>query len=139
MPGVRAIVALTPYSLPFQQSEGLRHIAAPIMYQAGALDPIFTIPLEQFGYAQTPKPKYMVEIAWASHMAWTDLGGAFGANEGQGDIALELAPIPLLRTACTAATLSASARLPAWTASVRTCLPSMPASSPARSERQSQT
>ncbi len=75
LPGVRAIVALTPYSMPFQQSEGLRHIAAPIMYQAGTWDPIFTIPLEQFGYAQTPKPKYMVEIAWASHMAWTDLGG----------------------------------------------------------------
>jgi len=75
LPGVRAIVALTPYSLPFQQSEGLRHIAAPIMYQAGTLDPIFTIPLEQFGYAQTPKPKYLVEIAWASHMAWTDVGG----------------------------------------------------------------
>ncbi len=75
LPGVRAIVALTPYSLPFQQSEGLRHIAAPIMYQAGTLDPIFTIPLEQFAYEQTPKPKYMVEIAWASHMAWTDLGG----------------------------------------------------------------
>jgi predicted dienelactone hydrolase len=74
LPGVRAIVALTPYSMPFQQSEGLRHITAPIMYQAGTLDPIFTIPLEQFGYAQTPKPKYMVEIASASHMAWTDLG-----------------------------------------------------------------
>ncbi len=73
--GVRAIVALTPYSLPFQQSEGLRHIEAPTMYQAGTLDPIFTIPLEQFGYAQTPNPKYMVEISWASHMAWTDLGG----------------------------------------------------------------
>jgi predicted dienelactone hydrolase len=74
LPGVRAIVALTPYSLPFQRSEGLRQISAPVMYQAGTLDPVFTVPLEQFGYAQTPTPKYLVEIAWANHMAWTDLG-----------------------------------------------------------------
>ena len=74
LPGVRAIVALTPYSLPFKESEGLRHIAAPVMYQTGTFDPIFSMPLEQFGYAQTPAPKYMVEMAWANHMAWTDLG-----------------------------------------------------------------
>ena len=74
LPGVRAIVAMTPYSLPFQRSEGLRRIAAPIMYQTGALDPVFTVPLEQFGYAQTPTPKFLVEFSSASHMAWTDLG-----------------------------------------------------------------
>jgi predicted dienelactone hydrolase len=74
LPSVRAIVALTPYSLPFLQSEGLRHLSAPTMYQAGTLDPVFTIPLEQFGYEQTPTPKYLVKIAWANHMAWTDLG-----------------------------------------------------------------
>ena len=72
--GVSAIVALTPYSLPFQHSEGLRHIAAPIMYQTGAWDPVFSVPLEKSGYAQTPNPKYMVEIAWANHMAWTEFG-----------------------------------------------------------------
>jgi len=74
LPGVRAIVALTPYSLPFQRSEGLSHISAPIMYQAGTLDPVFTVPLEEFGYAQTPEPKYLVKMAWANHMAWTDFG-----------------------------------------------------------------
>ena len=79
MAGVRAIVALTPYSLPFEHSEGLRHISAPVMYQAGALDPVFTLPIEHFGYAQTPKPKYLVEMAWANHLAWTDLG-VFGRH-----------------------------------------------------------
>jgi len=74
LPGVRAIVALTPYSLPFQRSEGLSHISAPIMYQAGTLDPVFTVPLEEFAYAQTPEPKYLVKMAWANHMAWTDFG-----------------------------------------------------------------
>jgi predicted dienelactone hydrolase len=74
MPGVRAIVALTPYSLPFRSSEGLRHISVPTMYQVGTLDPVFTLPLEEFAYAQTPAPKYLVKIASASHLAWTDLG-----------------------------------------------------------------
>ena len=76
LPGVRAIVALTPYSLPFQRSGGLRTLTAPVMYQAGTLDPVFTVPLELSGggYAQTPPPKYLVEIDGAAHMAWTDLG-----------------------------------------------------------------
>jgi predicted dienelactone hydrolase len=74
LPGVRGIVALTPYSLPFERSEGLRHISVPVMYQMGTLDPIFTLPLEHFGYAQTPNPKYLVEFTSSSHMAWTDFG-----------------------------------------------------------------
>ena len=74
LPGVRAIVALTPYSLPFRGSDGLSRLSVPTMYQVGTLDPVFTMPIEQFGYAQTPPPKYLVEISWANHMAWTDLG-----------------------------------------------------------------
>ena len=74
LPGVRAVVAFTPYSLPFLRSDGLRHLAVPTMFQVGALDPVFTMPLEKFGYARAPSPKYLVEISWANHMAWTDLG-----------------------------------------------------------------
>jgi len=74
LPGVRAIVALTPYSLPFVRSDGLRNLSVPTMYQVGTLDPVFTMPLEHYGYEQTPAPKLMVEISWANHMAWTDLG-----------------------------------------------------------------
>lgn len=74
LPGVRAILALTPYSLPFQRSEGLRKLAAPVMYQAGSLDPVFTLPLEHGGYEQSPSPKYLVEVDGAAHLAWTDLG-----------------------------------------------------------------
>jgi predicted dienelactone hydrolase len=72
--GVRAIVALTPYLLPFDHTEGLRQLSAPTMYQAGQFDPVFTLPLEHSGYAHTPNPKYLVEMASASHMAWTDFG-----------------------------------------------------------------
>ncbi len=74
LPGVRAIVALTPYSLPFQRSDGLSRLSVPTMYQVGTLDPVFTVPIEQFAYDRTPAPKYLVEISWASHLAWTDLG-----------------------------------------------------------------
>jgi len=74
--GVRAILALTPYSLPFQRSGGLRHLTAPVMYQAGSLDPVFTLPIELAGgaYDQSPAPKYLVEVDGAAHLAWTDLG-----------------------------------------------------------------
>jgi predicted dienelactone hydrolase len=74
LPGVKAILALTPYSLPFQRSEGLRRLAAPVMYQAGTLDPVFTLPLGLSGYPKSPSPKYFVELATAAHLAWTDLG-----------------------------------------------------------------
>ena len=74
LPGVRAIVALTPYSLPFQRSDGLGNLTVPTMYQVGTLDPVFTMPIERFAYAQTPSPKYLVEISWANHLAWTDVG-----------------------------------------------------------------
>jgi len=72
--GVRAIVALTPYSMPFQLSEGLRRVTAPTMYQIGTLDPTFAMPIEHFGYEETPAPKYLVEFSAATHMAWTDFG-----------------------------------------------------------------
>jgi predicted dienelactone hydrolase len=72
--GVRAVAALTPYSLPFQRSDGLRHMTVPTMYQVGSLDPVFTMPIEHFAYESTPSPKYMVEMSWANHMAWTDFG-----------------------------------------------------------------
>jgi len=71
--GVRAIVALTPYSLPFQRSEGLRKLRAPVMYQTGTLDQVFTLPLNVSGYDQSPAPKYFIEFTTAAHLAWTDL------------------------------------------------------------------
>lgn len=74
LPGVRAILALTPYALPFQRSEGLRKLSAPVMYQTGRLDPVFTLPIELSGYEQSPAPKYFVEFSTALHLAWTDLG-----------------------------------------------------------------
>jgi predicted dienelactone hydrolase len=73
LPGVRAILAFTPYSLPFQRTGGLRKLSAPVMYQAGTLDQVFTLPLNLSGYDQSPAPKYFVEFTTAAHLAWTDL------------------------------------------------------------------
>jgi len=74
MPGVKAVLALAPYSLPFKQSEGLRHLKAPVMYQAGEFDPVFTGPMHA-AFDQSPQPKYFVEIEHAWHLAWADFGG----------------------------------------------------------------
>lgn len=73
LPGVRAILAFTPYALPFQRSEGLRKLSAPVMYQAGTLDQVFTLPLTLAGYDQSPAPKYFIEFTTAAHLTWTDL------------------------------------------------------------------
>jgi predicted dienelactone hydrolase len=73
--GVKAVLALAPYSLPFRSSEGLRRLRAPVMYQAATYDWIFTPPLRGEGgaYDVSPQPKYYVEIdAW--HLAWADVG-----------------------------------------------------------------
>jgi len=74
LPGVKAVLALAPYAMPFAHSEGLRHLQAPVMYQAGEFDPVFTEPMHG-AYDQSPQPKYFVEIEYAWHLAWADYGG----------------------------------------------------------------
>lgn len=77
LPGVKAILALAPYALPFWRTRGLRKLQAPVMYEAGMLDPVFTPPLLGWGGAfdRSPTPKYYVEIEDASHYAWIDPAG----------------------------------------------------------------
>ncbi len=74
LPGVKAILALSPYSTPFRAKQGLRKLHAPVMYQGGTLDLVFTPPLRMTGGAfdLSPPPKYYVEIEGAAHFAWTD-------------------------------------------------------------------
>jgi predicted dienelactone hydrolase len=73
LPGVQAVLAFAPYAMPFAHSEGMRHLQAPVMFQAGQFDPVFTGPM-QTAYDQSPQPKYFVEIEHAFHLAWADLG-----------------------------------------------------------------
>jgi predicted dienelactone hydrolase len=77
LPGIKAILALSPYSAPFRAKQGLRKLHAPVMYQGGTLDLVFTPPLRVKGGAfdLSPPPKYYVEIEGAAHFAWTDGSG----------------------------------------------------------------
>lgn len=76
IPNVKAVLALAPYSLPFERSDGLRHLRAPVMYQAGGLDPVFTPPLRH-AFESSPEPKYYVEMEHAWHLAWSDIGAMY--------------------------------------------------------------
>ena len=78
LPRVKAIVAFAPYAAPLAARGALHDLGAPVMYQTGSLDPLFTLPVAGLGgaYARSPVPKYLVEIAGAGHFAWTDGAGS---------------------------------------------------------------
>jgi len=78
LPGVKAVLALSPYAQPFTVKKTLGGLAAPVMYQSGTLDlgvkP--TVHRELGSYDQSPAPKYYVEFDRAGHFAWTNVGRA---------------------------------------------------------------
>jgi predicted dienelactone hydrolase len=73
--GVRAVLALSPYTQPFLTHRTLGGLTAPVMYQGGAFDFGITPALRrpQGAYDRTRPPKYYVEFSGAGHLAWTDL------------------------------------------------------------------
>lgn len=76
--GVRAVLALSPYSQPFVAQHTLAGLAAPVMYQGGGRDfgVTPTVRMDGGAYAQSPRPKYYVEFPDAGHFAWTELRDA---------------------------------------------------------------
>jgi predicted dienelactone hydrolase len=78
-PGVKAILALSPYAAPFLARGTLSGISAPVMYQGGTLDIDITPSLRRRGgaYDASPVPKYFVEFQGAGHFAWTQLRADF--------------------------------------------------------------
>jgi predicted dienelactone hydrolase len=74
--GVKAVLALSPYSQPFVQHDTLAGLSAPVMYQGGTLDLGITpsVGKARGSYERSPQPKYFVEFEQASHFAWTDGG-----------------------------------------------------------------
>jgi pimeloyl-ACP methyl ester carboxylesterase len=74
--GIKAVLALSPYSHPFIVSKRLGGLSAPVMYQGGTWDFGITPPLHKPSgdYDLSPKPKYLVEFSRAFHFAWADLG-----------------------------------------------------------------
>jgi dienelactone hydrolase len=73
--GVRAVLALSPYVEPYNVHHTLGALDVPVMYQGGTLDVGITPSLrrDDGAYAQSTAPKYFVELARASHFAWTNL------------------------------------------------------------------
>ncbi len=76
LPGVRAVLALSPYAQPFLARHTLSTLDAPVMYQGGTLDLGITPWLQRTGsaYDLSPPPKYLVVFRGATHFAWTDFG-----------------------------------------------------------------
>jgi len=73
--GVKAVLALSPYSQPFLAHDMLGGLEAPVMYQGGTRDFGITPSLRKNAgaYEQSPSPKYYVEFDNAGHFAWTNL------------------------------------------------------------------
>ena len=74
-PQVKAVLALSPYALPFLAQGTLSGIDVPVMYQGAAFDLVLTASLEgpSGAFAATATPKYFVKLAGGTHLEWTNL------------------------------------------------------------------
>ena len=75
---IRAVLALSPYVMPFQVHKTLADIRVPLMYQGGTLDIGVTPFLKGINgaYRQANPPVFFVELKNAGHFAWTNCGSA---------------------------------------------------------------
>jgi predicted dienelactone hydrolase len=73
-PGVRAVLALSPYIEPFLAHETMGGISVPVMFQGGTADGGITPYVARRGgaYDLAPAPKYLVVFRGATHNAWGD-------------------------------------------------------------------
>lgn len=73
-PGVRAVLALSPYVEPFVEHDAMADVTVPIMFQGGTADGGVTPYVTRSGgaYDGAPTPKYVVVFSGATHNAWGD-------------------------------------------------------------------
>jgi predicted dienelactone hydrolase len=73
---VRAVLALSPYVMPFQVKGTLGEVRIPIMYQGGTLDVGITPFLtgSNGAFATAKSPAYLVILPAAGHFAWVNCG-----------------------------------------------------------------
>jgi predicted dienelactone hydrolase len=73
-PGVRAVLALSPYIEPYLQHATLSELFVPVMFQGGTADDGITphVTRPGGGYDAAPAPKYLVVFSGATHGAWGD-------------------------------------------------------------------
>jgi pimeloyl-ACP methyl ester carboxylesterase len=78
MPGIKAVLALSPYCEPFALKGDLDGIDMPVMYQGGTRDFGITPSVKKAGgcYAKTSSPATFVEFEGAGHFAWTNVQAA---------------------------------------------------------------
>jgi dienelactone hydrolase len=74
-PEVKAVVALSPYVLPFVAHGTIGKIGTPVMYQGAQFDWGITPSLEgsKGAYALSAAPKFFVKLKGGTHFEWTNL------------------------------------------------------------------
>lgn len=72
--GVKAVIALAPYSNPYIENSTLAKIDVPVMYQSGTRDKWINVYVkkENGAFSQTPSPAIFIELENANHFAWTN-------------------------------------------------------------------
>lgn len=83
-PRITAVLALSPYVKPLLRHERLQNIHVPVMYQDAQFDWGITPSLRgtSGAFAQTPAPKYYVELRGGNHFSWTNTA-CFGRGQGE--------------------------------------------------------
>jgi predicted dienelactone hydrolase len=73
---IRAVLALSPYVMPFQTKQTLSNVRIPLMYQGGVLDIGITPFLQgkKGAYAAANSPAYFLVLRHAEHFAWVECG-----------------------------------------------------------------
>jgi predicted dienelactone hydrolase len=73
-PRIGAVLAMSPYVMPFQVKKTLGNVHVPIMYQGGTNDIGITPFLKgpNGAYSATNAPVYFVELRRAAHFAWVN-------------------------------------------------------------------
>jgi predicted dienelactone hydrolase len=81
--GIKAVLALSPYSTPFVENGDLKHLGVPVMYQGGTADFAITPSVKRRGGAfdETSAPAYFVDFDKANHFSWTGLSRNADVNE----------------------------------------------------------
>lgn len=74
-PGIKAVLAMSPYCTPFIYRGGLDKVKVPVMYQGGSIDKPITPTVVRPGgcFALTSGPAWYAEIKGAWHLSWTGL------------------------------------------------------------------
>ncbi|CAN5368153.1 hypothetical protein BH10CYA1_BH10CYA1_19780 [soil metagenome] len=76
IPGIKAVIALSPYTLPFtfNKAAALDNLQTPVMYQGGTKDFGITPFVKKPGgaYSKTSSPACFVEFDQFNHFSWTN-------------------------------------------------------------------